>query len=72
MSELPTAPVKRIMLREGISRISPGAVAIAANVAEDVLALLAEKALRSANRDKRRTVMEADMDAARRSLGLLE
>ena len=70
MAELAAAPVKRILMREGISRISPGAVAIAANAAEDVLAHLADKALRFASENRRKTVMEADMDAARRSLGL--
>ncbi len=70
MAEIPSAPVKRILMNAGIERISPGAVAIAVNAAEDVLAALAEKALRSARADKRRTVMEADMDAARRALGL--
>lgn len=70
MAELPTAPVKRIMMKQGIQRISPGAVAIAANAAEDLLAALADKALRSAQADKRKTIMEADVDAARRAMGL--
>lgn len=70
MAELPTAPVKRIMMKQGIQRISPGAVAIAANAAEDLLAALADRALRSANADKRKTIMEADVDAARRAMGL--
>ena len=70
MAEIPSAPVKRVLMNAGIQRISPGAVGIALNAAEDLLTALAEKALRSANADKRRTVMEADMDAARRALGL--
>ena len=70
MADLPQAAVKRIMMKRGLQRISPGAVAIAANAAEDLLAFLADKALHSANADKRKTVMEADVDRARRSLGI--
>jgi len=70
MADIPSAPVKRILMNAGIQRISPGAVAIAVNAAEDVLTALAEKALRRAAADKRKTVAEADMDAARRALGL--
>ena len=70
MADLPSAAVKRILMKVGIQRISPGAVGIATNAAEDILTALAEKALRSANADKRKTVMEADMDSARRAMGL--
>ena len=70
MADLPTAPVKKIMMKQGIQRVSAGAVAIAQNAAEDFIAALAQRALRSANADKRKTVMEAVVDAARRAFGI--
>ena len=68
MADLPTAPVKKIMMKQGLQRVSAGAVAMAQNAAEDFISALAQRALRSAQADKRKTVMEADVDLARKEL----
>lgn len=71
MADLPSATVKRILSKQGVTRISPGAVGMATNAAEDLLGVLAQKALQFAAAAKRKTVMEVDMDAARKSTGIL-
>ena len=70
MGELPNAVVKRLLSAHGGGlRVSAGALQKAAAAAEDYIARLAREAQASAESEKRKTVMESDIDAARAKIG---
>jgi len=70
MGELPNAVVKRLIAKHGGNnlRISGSAIEIAVAAAEDYIARLAKEAEAAALADKRKTVMDADVEQARRRL----
>jgi histone H3/H4 len=68
MSELPSAPVKRILVKNGASRLSSGALVKAADAAESFLAALAKKATVHAEVAKRKTIMDEDVEKAAKEL----
>ena len=69
MGELPNAVVKRILTKHGGElRISGPALDLAVRAAEDFLARLAQEASASAVANKRKTVMDSDIQAARAKL----
>jgi histone H3/H4 len=69
MGELPNAVVKRILTKHGGElRISGPALDLAVRTAEDFLARLAQEASKSALENKRKTVMDSDIQAARAKL----
>lgn len=71
MGELPNAVVKRILNKHGGElRISGPALELAVAAAEDFLARLAQEASASALANKRKTVMDSDIQAARAKLPL--
>jgi histone H3/H4 len=71
MGELPNAVVKRILTKHGGElRISGPALELAVAAAEDFLARLAQEASASAVANKRKTVMDSDIQAARAKLPL--
>jgi histone H3/H4 len=66
MGELPNAVVKRLLAKHGGGlRVSGTAVDKAVQAAEDYIARLAREAQASAEADKRKTVMDDDIDKAR-------
>lgn len=70
MAELPGAAVKRLISKHGNElRISASAVQLAVEAAEDYLARLARQASDAAQRDKRKTIMDGDIQRARESVG---
>ncbi len=70
MGELPNAVVKRLLSRHGEGlRVSGGALDRAVEAAEAYLGALARLAAESARNDKRKTIMETDIDKARARLG---
>lgn len=70
MAELPGAAVKRLISKHGGDlRISASAVALAVAAAEDYLARLAREASSAANGDRRKTIMDGDIQKAREALG---
>jgi histone H3/H4 len=72
MGELPNAVVKRLLSKHGGGlRVSGTAVDRAVAAAEDYIARLAREAQSSAEDDRRKTVMEGDIDKARAKLGPL-
>lgn len=68
MAELPNAPVKRILVKHGASRMSAAALAKATEAAEAYLGDLARKALVHAEVAKRKTIMDEDIEKAAREL----
>jgi histone H3/H4 len=69
MGSLPKAVVKRIMTEQGGGlRVSGPALERAVAAAEDYLARLARAAEESATQNKRKTLMDADIDAAKAKL----
>ena len=69
MADLPNAAVKRLLGKHGNGmRVSAGALGIAVNAAEDYLARMAKAASESAAAEKRKTIMEADIEAAKKSV----
>jgi histone H3/H4 len=69
MGELPNAVVKRLLGKHGGGlRVSGTAVDKAVEAAEDYIARLAREAQASAEADRRKTVMEGDIDKARAKL----
>ena len=64
MTELPLAPVKRIIKQAGGTRISDEAVVELANVMEDYGIIVAERANKLANHAGRKTVTGADIKLA--------
>jgi histone H3/H4 len=70
MAELPGAAVKRLISKHGGDlRISASAVALAVAAAEDYLARLAREASGAANSDRRKTIMDGDIQKAKEALG---
>jgi histone H3/H4 len=70
MGDLPNAVIKRLIAKHGDGlRVSGAAIERAVAAAEDYLARLAREAHASAVADKRKTIMDADIDRAREKLG---
>lgn len=70
MGDLPNAVVKRLLAKHGGGmRVSGTAVTKAVEAAEDYIARLAREAGASAESEKRKTVMDGDIDKARARLG---
>ncbi len=70
MGDLPNAVVKRLITKHGEGlRVSGSAIEKAVNATEDYLARLAREAHASAIADKRKTIMDSDIDKARAKLG---
>lgn len=70
MGDLPNAVVKRLLARHGGGlRISGSAIEKAVAATEDYVARLARAAQESAEDEKRKTVMDADIDKARAKVG---
>ncbi|MBI2921460.1 MAG: NFYB/HAP3 family transcription factor subunit [Planctomycetes bacterium] len=68
MADLPNAAVKRILLANGVGRISATAVTLAAEAAQEFLKKLAAESARSAGEAKRKTIMDEDITAAKTAL----
>ena len=69
MGDLPNAVIKRLIAKHGGGlRVSGGAIEKAVDAAEDFVARLAREAQASAVADKRKTVMDHDIDKARTKL----
>lgn len=70
MGELPNAVVKRLLGKhsEGL-RVSGSALEGAVKAAEDYIARLAREAQSSALSERRKTIMDADIDKARAKIG---
>ena len=70
MGDLPNAVVKRLITKHGEGlRVSGSAIEKAVSATEDYLARLARAAHASAIADKRKTIMDSDIDKARARLG---
>ncbi len=70
MADLPNAVVKRLIAKHGEGlRVSGSAIERAVDATEDYLARLAREAHASAIADKRKTIMDGDIDKARAKLG---
>ncbi|MBW2241364.1 MAG: NFYB/HAP3 family transcription factor subunit [Deltaproteobacteria bacterium] len=70
MADLPNAVVKRLISKHGEGlRVSGSAIDRAVDATEDFLARLAREAHASAIADKRKTIMDSDIDKARAKLG---
>lgn len=70
MGELPSAVVKRLLAKHGGGlRVSGSALEQAVAAAEAYIARLAQEAQASAEDNKRKTVMDADIEAAKAKLG---
>ncbi|MBW2414689.1 MAG: alpha/beta fold hydrolase [Deltaproteobacteria bacterium] len=70
MAELPGAAVKRLLTSHGGGlRSSGSAVELAVAAAEGYIARLAQEASASAQRDKRKTIMDTDIQRAKEALG---
>ena len=70
MSELPAAGVKRLLTKHGGDlRTSGSAVELAVQAAEEYIARLAQEASASAQKEKRKTIMDADIKKAREVIG---
>ena len=70
MGDLPNAVVKRLLTKHaGGLRVSGSALDRAVAAAEDYIARLAQAAQSSAEDNKRKTLMDADIDAARSRVG---
>jgi histone H3/H4 len=69
MGELPNAVVKRLLSKHGGGlRVSGAAIDRAVDAAEDYIARLAKEAEALALADKRKTVMDNDIEKARAKL----
>jgi histone H3/H4 len=70
MADLPNAVVKRLIAKYGDGmRVSGTAIDKAVAAAEDYIGRLAREANASAVADKRKTIMDSDIDKARAKLG---
>ncbi|MCH2170660.1 NFYB/HAP3 family transcription factor subunit [Myxococcota bacterium] len=70
MGDLPNAVVKRLLSKHGDGlRVSGSALELAVSAAEDYIARLAQAATESAGEAKRKTLMDADIEAARAKVG---
>jgi len=69
MGELPNAVVKRLLVKHGGGlRVSGAAIDRAVEAAEDYISRLAKEAEAAALADKRKTVMDNDVEKARAKL----
>jgi len=69
MGDLPNAVVKRLLAKHGGGlRVSGDAIEKAVAAAEDYIARLAREAQASAEGEKRKTVMDGDIEKARAKL----
>jgi histone H3/H4 len=69
MGDLPNAVVKRLITKHGDGmRVSGPAIDKAVAAAEDYIGRLAREAHASAVADKRKTIMDTDIDKARAKL----
>ena len=69
MADLPNAVVKRLLTKHGGGmRVSGSALTLAVSAAEDYIARLAREAHASAEANKRKTVMDSDIQTARSKL----
>lgn len=70
MADLPNAVVKRLLAKHGEGlRVSGGAIEKAVEATEAYIGRLAREAHASAIADKRKTIMDADIEKAREKLG---
>ena len=70
MADLPNAVMKRLITKYGDGmRVSGTAIEKAVAAAEDYIGRLAREANASAVADKRKTIMDSDIDKARAKLG---
>ncbi len=70
MADLPGAAVKRLLTKHGRGlRSSGSAVDLAVGAASGYIARLAQEAASSAERDKRKTIMDTDIQRAKEALG---
>jgi len=70
MADLPNAVVKRLLTKHGGGlRVSGSALDIAVQATEGYIARLAQEAQASAEANRRKTVMDADVEAARAKIG---
>ena len=70
MADLPNAVIKRLLAKHGGGlRVSGTAVTKAVEAAEDYIARLARAAQQSAEGDRRKTVMDGDIEKARSQIG---
>ena len=70
MADLPNAVVKRLITKHGDGmRVSGTAIEKAVAAAEDYIGRLAREANASAVADKRKTIMDSDIEQARAKLG---
>ena len=69
MAELPGAAVTRLLTKHGGElRTSSSAVQLAVSAAEDYIARLAQEASAAAQKERRKTIMDADIKRAREVL----
>jgi len=70
MAEIPNAVIKRLLAKHGGGlRVSSGAIEKAGSAVEEFIARLAREAQASADSNKRKTIMDADIDSARGKVG---
>jgi histone H3/H4 len=70
MAEIPAAAIKRLLTKHGGElRTSGPAVELAVAAAEEYIARLAQEASGSAQREKRKTIMDDDIKKARQVVG---
>jgi len=69
MGDLPNAVVKRLLAKHGGGlRVSGGALDKAVAATESYIERLAQAAKQSADENKRKTIMDSDIEAARNRL----
>jgi histone H3/H4 len=70
MAELPNAVVKRLLSKHGGGlRVTGSALTLAVEAAEGYIARLAQEAQECAEANKRKTVMDSDVEEARAKIG---
>lgn len=70
MSDLPNAVVKRLLSKHaGGLRVSGSALTLAVGATESYVSRLASEAQASAEANKRKTIMDADIEAAQAKIG---
>ena len=70
MAELPNAVVKRLLSKHGGGlRVTGSALTLVVEAAEGYIARLAQEAQASAEANKRKTVLDGDVEAARLKIG---
>ena len=70
MADLPNAVIKRLLTKHGSGmRVSGSALGQAVEAVEAYVERLAQEAANSASENKRKTIMDGDIEAARSRLG---